>query len=136
MPEIYPLKLTEYLMCEYKDGSRGEGGYYDCWGLVRHVRHFVYGKSMLHEYAGVDRFAPITLAKCGADQVRELEEIDTPRAGAIVTVCRKRLCTHVAVCVENNSTIEIMEANPSGIQILPLQRFVQQYYQREIRFYD
>ena len=137
MPEVYPVTLMGYMLTKYKDGARGENGQYDCWGLARHVRHFVYGKSLLSEFAGVDRFVPKTLAKSCKEQIKTLQEIKTPVAGAVVAVYKKGLCVHVAVCVENNGEIEIMEANPqSGVHVISIDRFKRQYEALEIKFYD
>lgn len=137
MSEIYPVTLMGYMLTKYKDGARGENGLYDCWGLARHVRHFVYGKSLLSEFAGVDRFVPKSLAKSCKEQIKTLKEIKTPVAGAVVAVYKKGLCVHVAVCVENNGEIEIMDTNPAtNTQVFSIPRFIRPYGECEIKYYD
>lgn len=131
------MKLVDYLTARYKDGARGEDGYYDCWGLTRDVRHFVYGKPRLLEFAGANRFTPITLAKAANKQTAQLEPLLKPVVGAVIGVYKKDICHHVAVAVENNGKIEVLDINPqTGVRLSTLKDFTARFYGHEVRFYD
>lgn len=89
--------IERYLSTAYADGGRGPR-VYDCWGLVRAVRHELFGLPLLPSYGAIspDDKRALTEA-CNAEAVNFAEGPPVP--GAIVTAWRGRLCVHVGVCV-------------------------------------
>lgn len=132
-----PFTLLEALQAPYKDGARGEDGFYDCWGLARKVRAEVYGKSLLLELAGANRFDLKDMQNCYKEQTAKLKIIKEPVAGAIVGVIKKGLCVHAAVIVENNGKLCVLDTNPiTNSKIYSLTDYQQKFFNAEIIYYD
>lgn len=108
--------LNQYLMSHWRDGARGEieGGivYYDCWGLVRAVRHELFGKPLLPSYGHIRRTDAREFTQA---YVREAEQLTPchPVEGAIASAFRSGICTHVAVVVRIDHRWAVLETNPN-----------------------
>lgn len=129
--------MMQYLTARYVDGGRGDGQY-DCWGLSRAVRHDVYGKSLLPEYAGCSRHTPIALARGAESEIATaLQQIDNPVPGCMVGVFASGICVHVAVAIGDNGHVRVMDITAqTGTSIYSISDFERLYYGREIRYYD
>lgn len=134
--------IEKYLTATYKDGARGEGGRYDCWGLVRAARVELCNKKLLASRGGEYRFNPIGFTEQYNKQVDEMIEIEEPVAGAFIAVIRKKyICEHVALVLDDvNKTgfgLHVLEINPDqNARMIPLFRFLEFYRQRTIKYYD
>ncbi|TZG41640.1 hypothetical protein FZZ93_01030 [Halomonas eurihalina] len=95
------------MQTRYEFGGRGPDAY-DCYGLVRAVRAEIFGLPWMPHYrfAGDDDKRAMTAAARHAN--RSLSPCE-PRAGAIAEVWHGRLCTHVAVVVELNGRLAVLE---------------------------
>lgn len=131
------MRLIDFLEVKYRDGARGENGFYDCWGLTRAVRHKVYKKPLLQEFAGISRFTGLSLARAAIKVTSGLKQIEEPIAGAVVGVYKGRICHHAAVVIENAGKLCIMDLSPQGsVKIHTIDSFKRFYSNYEIRYYD
>ena len=107
--------IGQYRACLWRDGARGEweGGqqYFDCWGLVRHIRHADLGKPLLSSYGSVRRTMPRAFTHA---QQRETALLQTcgPQHGAIASVFHGLICVHVAICLPVDGRLAVLEINP------------------------
>lgn len=129
--------IMKYLTCRYETGARGEGGAYDCWGLVRDVRHKVYGKPLMPsmDYTVVRR----VVRKDDALKETGLEPICNPVDGSLAGVFRGDLCVHIGIVIKSPcGALHVLEATPHAIQIVPIDEFISIYEMRDFRisYYD
>lgn len=118
--------VNKYLSCGYKDGGRGPDQY-DCWGLVRYVRHAELGKRLLAEYGSLRNTDPREFTRA-YEAESSLMELCAPEPGAIASVMIGRICTHVALVVDSADGLRILEINPSrGPRCLPLHRWMRDH---------
>lgn len=140
MSEIHAI--TRFLFARYRDGARGEGGEYDCWGMTREARSVLYGRPMLPSFGGEYRRDAAGFTGHYEAQARHMQEINTPQAGCIAAVLRGRLCLHVALVVHDigrtGMGLHVLEINPEvGARIVPLSRFASEHkHPRIIKYYD
>lgn len=99
--------LTKYLSATYEDGARGPGRY-DCWGLVRAVRHEVFGLPLLPSFGAVRNTMPAAFTRAYEEQAALMEECQ-PEPGAIAAVFRGRIVIHVAVIIEVDGALAVLE---------------------------
>lgn len=112
--------VNRYLSCQYEDGARGEDDKYDCWGLVRHVRHYELGYRLLASYGHLRNTEPREFTRAYATEAEHLERCDAEH-GAIASVLVGRICVHVAVVLKTDNGLQILEINPSrGPRFMPL----------------
>jgi hypothetical protein len=96
-----------YLAAPYVDGARGPVAY-DCWGLVREVRHLHCGKSLLESWGHVRNDNPRDFTRAYEKESTQLRKCG-PEHGAIASVFRGRICCHVAVVVEIDAQLMVLE---------------------------
>jgi hypothetical protein len=114
--------VNKYLECAYEDGARGPDRY-DCWGLVRIVRHAELGKRLLAEYGSLRNTDPREFTRAYEEESSCMERCE-PEHGAIAAVMIGRICTHVALVVESTDGLRILEINPArGPRFLPLHKW-------------
>lgn len=123
--------LTPYLESVYRDGGRGEVVYghrqYDCWGLTRAVRHEVHGLPLMASYGAISAANKRGLTRACARESQTLDVVP-PADGAIVTVWKRGLCTHIAICVELDGRLGVLETcSATGPRWQPLAAFERQY---------
>lgn len=103
--------LNYYLeVAEYVDGGRGPVGY-DCWGLVREIRAKHLGLSELPMYGSLRNDDPRGFTKAYRRESNNLREC-APEHGAIAAVMIGGICTHVAVVLEGDDGLHVLEINP------------------------
>lgn len=102
--------LNDYIGLEYEDGARGPDKF-DCWGLVRSIRREILGLPLLPAFGNVRHTMPIEFTKAYRSIARGML-ICTPEVGAIAAVFRGKICIHVAVVVEIDGDLAVMEINP------------------------
>lgn len=118
--------VNKYLGCEYKDGARGPDQF-DCWGLVRHVRHFELGYRLLSSYGSLRPKMPREASKAYEAETPSLEQCEAEH-GAIVCVMVGRICSHVAVVLESSTGLRVLETNAKrGPQCIALHRWLRDY---------
>ena len=103
--------LNDFIGMEYEDGARGPLKF-DCWGLARSVRHEVYGLPLLPSFGHVRHTMPVEFTKSYREVAQGMERCK-PEVGAVAFVFRGRICIHVAVVVEIDGELAVMEINPS-----------------------
>lgn len=99
--------LSKYLSATYEDGARGPDRY-DCWGLVRAVRHELLGLPLLPSFGAVRNTMPAAFTRAYEEQATLMEECQ-PEPGAIAAVFRGRIVIHVAVVIEVDSALAVLE---------------------------
>lgn len=102
--------VNRYLQCRYVDGGRGPEEY-DCWGLVRTVRHEELGLRLLPAYSDLRNDNPREFTRAYLEQ-SAMMEISPPEHGCIASVMRGKICVHVAVVLEYQGRLRILEINP------------------------
>ena len=103
--------VNDYLTTAiYKDGGRGPV-HYDCWGLVREARGQHLGLSVLPVYGELRNDDPRSFTKAYRAEARTLREC-APEHGAIAAVMVGEICVHVALVLEIDSELWILEINP------------------------
>jgi hypothetical protein len=118
--------VNKYLSCAYEDGARGPDRF-DCWGLVRTVRHIELGKRLLAEYGTLRHTDPREFTKA-YEAESSVMELCEPEPGAIASVLIGRICTHVAVVIDSPEGLRILEINPArGPRCLPLHKWVRDH---------
>ena len=111
--------LNKYLTCKYEDGGRGPK-LFDCWGLVRQVRAVELGLSELPSYGNLRNTQPKEFTRAYEAEASKMEECQ-PEHGAIAAVLIGKICSHVAVVLELEGQLKILEINPErGARCLPL----------------
>lgn len=133
--------MIRYMTAQYKDGGRGEGNQFDCWGLTRAARHELYGRELLPERPGQHRLNVADFHKNFTEQAEQLQETTDPEPGVIVAILKGRLCEHVALIVADVQRtglgLHVLETNPrGGVLLQPLSRFIKSNRHRIIKFYD
>ena len=102
--------LNDYLFSRYVDGSRGDGGCFDCWGLVREVRHKIYGKRLLPSWGAIRNTMPREFTKAYEAEAASMEPC-APEPGAIAAVFTGRLMLHVGVVVALEGRLAVLDIN-------------------------
>lgn len=127
--------IAKYLSTTYRKGARGPKEY-DCWGLVRAVRHEVYGRALLPSLDDVTPGDMRSTTK-GARKIHAgIEAYDVGlRAAAVAQAYMGRLCVHVGVVVEIDGKHMILETDtPFGPTLTKPSVFVSRYTQ--VNFFD
>lgn len=104
------MTLNDYIGTEYEDGARGPGRL-DCWGLVRSIRHNILGLPLLPSFGHVRHTMPREFTKSYREVAKTMTRCE-PEVGAIAAVFRGKICIHVAVVVEIDGDLAIMEICP------------------------
>lgn len=126
--------VDDYLSAQYLDGARGPA-FFDCWGLVRDVRHKIFGCALSASWGEVrnDNFDGFTAAysserdRCGFEKCE-------PEPGAIAVVFNGYWVYHVAVVVETDKRLQVLEIRRSkGVTLSPLADFQRRC--RRVEFY-
>lgn len=102
--------VNKYLGCAYEDGARGPDNY-DCWGLVRHVRHVEQGKRLLASYGALRNTDPRQFTRAYLEESSCMEPC-APEPGAIAAVMVGKICVHVALLVDSADGLKVLEINP------------------------
>lgn len=118
--------MNQYLECIYRDGGRGPAEY-DCFGLVRQVRHFELGLKLLPEYGSLRNTSPRDFTKAYRAETYLLRECG-PEHGAIAAVLIGEICIHVALVLLVEGRFKILEINPTrGPRMLPLEKWLRDH---------
>ncbi|ERY56330.1 hypothetical protein DZA07_25075 [Pseudomonas aeruginosa] len=99
--------LDKYLSSSYRDGGR-DLPFVDCYGLVRLVREEVFGKGDLPAFGHVRNTMPAEFTRCVKQAATEFEEC-RPEPGAVATVWRGRICVHIAIVVEIDGRLAVLD---------------------------
>ena len=120
--------MIRFLNTRYVDGGRGPDEY-DCYGLVRAVRHEVFHFPLLPSHAEVapaDKDAMTAVCQQIID-CTDLKEC-SPKEGAIAAAWAARLCVHVGIVVQGDGRLWILETDKStGPCRTPLRVFENRY---------
>jgi hypothetical protein len=99
--------LNKYLASTYVDGGR-ELPRLDCYGLVRMVRAELFGKSDLPAFGHILPRMPVEFTRAYRERLDAFEQC-APEPGAIACVFRGRVCEHVAIVVEIDGRLAVLE---------------------------
>lgn len=102
------MTLNDFIGKEYEDGGRGPDTF-DCWGLARAVRHQIYELPMLPSFGHVRPTMAVEFTRACKEVSSGMSKCE-PEAGAVAAVFRGKVCTHVAVVVEIDGALAVMEA--------------------------
>lgn len=131
------MTLNDYFSAVYLDGGRGEvvDGIQrlDCWGLVRAVRHEVYGLPLLPSWGHVRHTMAREFTKAAHECTGAMVPCE-PRAGAIVCLWRGAICVHVGLVVEVDGRLHGMEMLQTGVSVKPLNKFLERYPRASFHF--
>ncbi|MGH8010288.1 MAG: hypothetical protein ACREQ3_25110 [Candidatus Binatia bacterium] len=120
--------MIKFLNTRYVEGGRGPHEY-DCWGLVRAVRHEVFHFPLLpshSEVAPTDKDAMTAVCQEIID-CAGLKEC-TAQEGAIAAAWAARLCMHVGIVVQADGRLWVLETDkPTGPCMTPVRVFENRY---------
>ena len=105
-----------YQMARYQDGGRDKGAF-DCWGLVRHALHHVYGLPLLPSFGNVcpDNKDAMTHL---ADTIYPVVTERPPQASAIAAAYQGGLLIHVGLCISDTQIIHTSRKHGTCINSL------------------
>ena len=111
--------VNHYLRSAYQDGARGPSEY-DCWGLVREARHLHCGQVLLPSFGDVRNTMPRQFTEAYLREASAMLPC-SPEHGAIAAVMHGRVCVHVALVIEVDGVLRVLETNKvRGARCLPL----------------
>jgi len=84
--------------------------YLNCWGLVRHARHELYDLPLLPAYT-INARDKVMQTSAALSLIHDQLIERQPSVGDIAAVWRGRLCVHVALVVEVEARLAILEAD-------------------------
>lgn len=118
--------VNSYLSCIYEDGARGPERF-DCWGLVRMVRHVELGLRLLPEHGSLRNTDPREFTRAYEEESSLMERCE-PEPGAIAAVMIGRICIHVALVIDSPDGLRILEINPTrGPRCIPLHKWMRDH---------
>lgn len=122
------IDVEKYLFTPYVKGGRKRTGF-DCWGLVLLVREEL-GLPVLDGPSSANKDNPIAMQRLYRSITSgPLEERETLSPGDVAAVFKAGVMVHVAVAIEIDGRIALIETNPgSGVRWMYLDRFLQTYY--------
>lgn len=129
------MTLDDLLATKYVRGARGDKEC-DCYGLVRHARFHLFGKSLLPAHGHIDSMDKVGMTETSAHIIQEsdLERCEA-KPGAIAAAYSARLCTHVGLIVQVDGRLWVLETDePTGPCLTPLKRFESRF--SRVFFYD
>ena len=108
-PEVSIMSrtLADFMNTLYESGGRGPHKY-DCWGLVRAVRHEYFGLPLLASWGDVHADDKRRLTAACLHEAQRFTP-GPPEPASIATVWRGQLCIHVAIVFENNGRLAVLE---------------------------
>lgn len=127
------IDIEKYLFVPYVKSGRTLQGF-DCWGLTLLIREEL-GLPALDGTLDANKDNPLAMQRLFRELTAgPLEQVPGLQAGHIAAVFRAGVLVHVAVAVEIDDRIALLETNPgSGVRWLHLDRFLQTYY--KVAFY-
>lgn len=127
------IDVEKYLFTPYVKGGRALQGF-DCWGLVLLIRAEL-GLPALDGPADANRDNPLAMQRLYRSITSgPLEQCDGLVPGDVAAVFKAGVLVHVAVALEIDGRIALIETNPgSGVRWMYLDRFLQTYY--KVAFY-
>lgn len=118
--------IEHYLRSTYQDGGRGPTAF-DCYGLVRAVRHELFNLPLLPVYGAISPDDKPSLTRICQHEARALTPCK-PTPAAIATVWRGKVCIHFGVCIELDGRLGVMETGRRiGPRWLSLRDFERRY---------
>ncbi|WP_405418639.1 hypothetical protein [Marinobacter flavimaris] len=131
------MTLNDLLNVPYLANGRQPDGA-DCYGLTRLARVHLFGKPWMPEHGAVEGSDKRALTKAMLSESVNYRVCD-PRPGAIACCYRGRLCTHIAIVVEIDGRLMILETDEPGKgrhgpRLVNLRLFQQRFLR--VVFYD
>lgn len=118
------MTLEKYSLGEYVEGGR-VWPHVDCYGLVLEVRRDM-GLQDWPDWPEA-RKGDGSMVRVGLQLVKSLERCE-PEPGAMAVCFERRLNYHVAVVVEVNGQLEVLEVNPRrNVRLSPIRRFERKF---------
>ena len=120
-------QITDFLRARYVEGGR-QWPDVDCWGLVIHARHVLFGLPLLSDWGSVTRKTSFDMQRAYRKQVKDCLESCSPMPGSIAAVMKGSLCTHVGLVIEADGRLAVLDINPERLpSITRLDRFEARY---------
>lgn len=119
----------------YKDGGRGPC-LFDCWGLTRFARSELYNTALLPSYGHISAEDKRKLTRACAEVIKEcvFEQSDA-HAGSIATVWKQGACIHIALVIEKEGRLAVLEINEkTGIRTPYIEEFERLH--SDIRYFN
>lgn len=127
--------MIRFLNTRYVEGGRGPDEF-DCYGLVRAVRHEVFHFPLLPSHSEVvpsDKDAMTAVCQQIID-CTDLQEC-TVQEAAIASAWAGRRCVHVGIVVQADGRLWILETDePTGPCLTPVRVFENRY--TRVKYYD
>ena len=106
------MTLDDLLQIPYVANGRTQQGA-DCYGLVRIARACLFDKPWMPSYGSVEGSDKVALTEAMLEESVKYQPC-RPHPGAIATAWRGSLCTHIAIVVEVDGKLMILETDEPG----------------------
>lgn len=108
----------------------------NCWGFARHARAEMFGLPMLPATPNVNAHDKRDLTRSCLSIVSDyLVEILEPVAGCFATAWRNALCIHVALVVESEGRLSILEIDKgSSVRVMRIQDWAARF--QKVKYYN
>jgi len=117
--------IQKYLQATYQDNGRGPD-VYDCYGIVRTVRHEVFGRPLMPIMLGINGRNAREMTAAVNDCKTNLQP-STLKPGVIACGWTGPVCLHIAVVVNVDNMLWMLEAAEPGIIITKPRDFAMRY---------
>lgn len=112
-----PVDVGYYLRCQYQDGGRGMG-WFDCWGLVRHVLHYDLNHPLFSSFGHIRASDKRSLTVAAHRVMAErFEVVDELSDGVVLLAYRRKTMVHIGVCVTVDGMMKVLHAAEMGIRL-------------------
>jgi cell wall-associated NlpC family hydrolase len=101
--------LSDWLRIPYLAHGRDLSGC-DCWGLARLARHALRG-DWLPSHGAIDPDDKAAMTEVAGQMVGAGFRECSPRPGALAAIWRGQLCLHVAIVIEAEGRLAVLETN-------------------------
>lgn len=127
------MTLDDLLNVQYVDNGRLPSGS-DCYGLTRLARVYLFGKTWMPEHGDIDGADKRAMTGRIIDQAKSYREIPAS-PGAIAICYRGKICTHIAIVVDIDGRLMILETNEeTGTRLVPIRKFEKGFL--KVVYYD
>lgn len=126
------FNINDYIGLQYEDGARGPLKH-DCWSIARSVRHEVFGLPLLPSFGHIRPTMALEFTRSCNEVCRGLTRCG-PEAGALVGVFRGKICIHVAIVVEVDGNLGVLDTNlKTGCRWMSLSDFERRFL--KVKYY-
>lgn len=135
--EVYLMTLDDLLVVPYAENGREPDGS-DCYGLTRLARTHLYGKPWMPLRGSIESSDKRGLTRAMLEDSKRYQQC-APKPGAIAAAFRGSLCIHIAIVVDLDGRLMILETDEPGQgkrgpRLVSIRRFKDRFL--KVEYYD